>query len=124
MSRAETDAAILQARELFAGLGDLSIRKMFGGAGIYAGPTFFACIFEGEIYLRADEVFAQELSAEGSIPFVWLDPRSGKEIRMKYWRIPDSALDDPEQARQLARRGLSLSQGSGRSRRLKRAPKS
>ena len=42
-------------RELFAGFGPVVVRRMFGGAGIYAEGTMFALVADGVIYLKADE---------------------------------------------------------------------
>ena len=119
MPNPETEAANRVSNELFAdlprlGLGALSIRHMFGGAGLYAGKLFFACIFKGEIYLRADEAFACELAAEGSIQFTWENPKTGRELQMHYWRIPEAALDSPDRALDLAARSLGLAAAAKR----------
>jgi hypothetical protein len=41
--------------ELFAEFGPVSVRRMFGGAGIWADSTMFALIVDDIIYLKADE---------------------------------------------------------------------
>ena len=50
----ELQAVSEHARELFAPLGEIRIKPMFGGAGIYLEDTFFALIYEYEIYIKAD----------------------------------------------------------------------
>jgi len=65
--------------ELFAGLGPVRIRRMFGGAGVYAGETMFALIDDEVIYLKTDEALRAELQAEGSAPWVYSRaPGSGR----------------------------------------------
>jgi len=98
------DATIEQARELFADLGPVSVRKMFGGAGLYHDGTIFCLIAFEEIFLKAKGDFAAELKALGSSPFVY--EGKGKPVSMSYWRLPDSALDDPDEAVALARKAL------------------
>ncbi len=41
-------------RELFADFGAVQIRRMFGGAGLYAEGVMFALVTGGLIYLKAD----------------------------------------------------------------------
>jgi len=98
------DATIDQARELLGDLGPITVRKMFGGAGLYLDGTIFCLIAEGEIFLKATGAFAEEMEALGSSPFVY--DGKGKPVAMAYWRLPDSALDDPDEAVALARRAL------------------
>ncbi len=102
------DATIEQARELFHDLGPLSVRKMFGGAGLYLDGTIFSLIAFEEIFLKAKGDFAAELEAEGSSPFVY----EGKEkpVTMSYWRLPDSALDDADEAVVWARKAIAALQ--------------
>ena len=99
------DATIAQARELFHDLGPVTVRKMFGGAGLYHEGTIFSLIAFEEIFLKASGDFAAELEAEGSSPFVY--EGKGKPVTMSYWRLPESALDDPEEAVTWARRALA-----------------
>ncbi len=99
------DATIEQARELFHDLGPITIRKMFGGAGLYHEGTIFCLIAFEEIFLKAKGDFAAELEAEGSAPFVY--EGKDKPVTMSYRQLPDSALDDPDEAVSWARRALA-----------------
>lgn len=92
-------------RDLFADVGPIQIRRMFGGAGVYLGDAMFALIYEdGLIYLRGDEALGSVLEAEGSERWVY-DGKS-KPVAMPYWRLPESAMDDPDEALAWARRAL------------------
>lgn len=93
-----SDGDIAFAMDLFADLGDVSYRKMFGGLGLYIEGTIFALVSsDGAIYLKATGDFADELKGEGASQF----------HSMPYWALPDAALEDPEMALSLARRGVS-----------------
>ena len=94
-------------RDLLSGLGPLEMKRMFGGIGVYAGGPIFALIIEDVLYLKSDVVLAAELEAEGSAPFSYL--KAGEEVVMTgYWRVPESALDDPDEALDWARRAIGV----------------
>lgn len=98
-------------RELFAGLGVIQIKRMFGGAGGYADGVMFLLIADDTIYLKTDASLKAELREEGSGPFVWAPqngPRAGEQVEMSYWRLPDSALDDPDEAARWGRKALVI----------------
>jgi DNA transformation protein len=98
-------------RELFAGMGPVQVKRMFGGAGGYAQGLMFLLIADDAIYLKADQALAGELRAEGSGPFVWSPdsgPRKGEHVPLGYWQLPDAALDDPDEAVRWGRKALSV----------------
>ena len=98
------DQTIDQAKDLFAELGSVSHRKMFGGAGIYAEGVMFALVLADEIMIKATGSLAEDLEAQGSTAFVY--EAKGKSSKMSYWRLPETAFDDPEETLNLARRAL------------------
>ena len=79
---------------------------MFGGAGIYADGVMFALIDDETIFIKADDALKAELERQGSV--AWTYSRDGREHEMGYWRLPESALDDPEEATALGRRALAV----------------
>lgn len=93
----DLDAGIATALDIFADLGPLRSRKMFGGAGIYAEGRMFALIADGAIFLKADAVDAARFDEAGCTPFIF-EPKDGKPIAMSYRRMPDTALDDADEA--------------------------
>ncbi len=102
---AETRAWVL---ELFEGLGDVSARAMFGGLGIYCRGQIFA-LYSGQqerLFLKASSQLAERLAAEGAEPFEHMR-KSGKMARLPYWTLPDTALDDPDEACDWARAALA-----------------
>lgn len=102
---AVTDAQIAFVRDLFCDIPDLTIRKMFGGLGIYSDGTIFALIGPGDaIMVKAKGRLAEDLAAEGAAQFRTYE---GKTVNMPYWTLPDAALDDPQEACAWARRSLT-----------------
>jgi DNA transformation protein and related proteins len=95
-----------EIRELFSAFGPVSVRRMFGGAGLYAEDVMFALQLGGEIFLKADEETIPVLQAEGSEPFVYR--AKGRRVVMSFWRLPDRLLDDPEDLANFARAALKV----------------
>lgn len=92
-------------RDLFAGIGPVAIRKMFGGKGIYKDGRIFALEAYGEVLLKADTVSAPDFAAAGCRQWVY-EGKKGKPVGMPYWSIPDSAVDDPDEMTVWARKAI------------------
>ena len=94
-------------REHFAALGLLEIKRMFGGAGVYAYGLIFALLDDETVWLKTDEVNAPLLEAAGSRQFTY-PTKVGGTMSMAYWSLPESALDDPEEAVGWARQSIDV----------------
>jgi DNA transformation protein and related proteins len=100
-------------RDLFAPFGPVTVRRMFGGAGIYREGLMFALVFDGAIFLKVDEASIPDFEREGSRPFVYTRAKSpGKVGRasLSYWRLPERLYDDPEELAVWAERALAIAQ--------------
>lgn len=82
-------------REIFSGLGEVSIRKMFGGKGVYYDGLIVAVEVSDEILLKSDNVSAPDFEAAGAKR--WAYDGKGKPVNMPYWSIPESAVDEPDE---------------------------
>jgi len=98
------DAASVQ--EIFAAFGEVRCRRMFGGLGVYSEGVMFALVARGDLYLKADPAFARSLEDRGARPFVY--EASGKSVNLGYWSLPEAALDNQEDAADLARAALRV----------------
>lgn len=92
-------------REHFTALGPLEIKRMFGGAAVYANGRIFALLDDGVVWLKADETNAPLLAGAGARRFSY-PTRDGKQMAMAYWSLPESALDDPDEAVAWARQSI------------------
>lgn len=81
--------------DLFEPFGPVSIRRMFGGAGIYHQGEIIAVVVDGEVCLKADATNAPEFEAAGSTQ--WTYAGKNKPVKMPYWHLPEAALDDPDE---------------------------
>lgn len=104
---AVSEEEIAHALDLFGALGDLTTRKMFGGLAIYHRGTIFALLMsDGRTLLKGQGDMQGQFDDQGMER--WTYTRPGKKpTAMPYWALPDSALDDPEEAVTLARSALS-----------------
>jgi len=93
-------------RDIFRSLGPVHIRRMFGGQGIYQGELMFALVASGELYLKVDDESIGFFRDLGSRPFAY-ETRDGRRSVMSYWLMPESALDDPDEAAALAAMALA-----------------
>jgi DNA transformation protein len=111
MSEAAADLAF--AEDLFSGLGHVQARRMFGGAGLYAGGVMFALVDEARIYLKTDDALQADLTAAGAVAWIYTEPRgtnAGVPVETSYWSLPEAALDDPDEACAWARRALAVAE--------------
>jgi len=93
-------------QDLFAEVGPIRIKRMFGGAGIYLDDACFAIVLGGEeIMMRGDAEIGPKYEADGGTQWIYENERRGA-VAMPYWRLPDSAQDDPEEAANWARLSL------------------
>jgi DNA transformation protein len=95
-------------RDLFAGIPRLAVRRMFGGQGIFAADLMFAISIDDVIYIKTDAAMKEELAALGSSPFVYALRKTPGERETGYWRLPESALDDPDEASAWGKRALAV----------------
>ena len=83
-------------QELFAGLGEVTVKRLFSGKGIYHQGLIVGAAMDGEILLKADAETEPAFAAAGATQWVYQYP-DGRIIKMPYWTMPADALDDPEQ---------------------------
>jgi len=99
-------------QELFSVFGMVVVRRMFGGAGIYASGTMFGLVADGVIYLKADERNAPAFERENLPPFTY-ETKDGKRGVMSYRRMPERLYDDPDELATWARAALAAAQRTG-----------
>jgi DNA transformation protein len=100
-------------RELFAGFGPVSVRRMFGGAGIWSDGLMFAIEVDGILYLRVDEASLADFEREGSKPFVYPRAKTPGKIgrpSRAFWRLPERLYDDPDELAVWANRALAIAE--------------
>ena len=83
--------------ELMEALGGVSIRRMFGGRGVFKDGLMFALLSSrGVFYLKADEKTVPDFEREGCEQFA-PHMRQGRKATMPYWRAPERLFDEPDE---------------------------
>ena len=96
------DAEALKA--LFQPFGSVTVKRMFGGSGIYAEGLCFAIESGGEVFLKTDSLSRADFSAADSVPFTYV--AKGKSRPTSYWSLPTVAHEDGDELRRWATMGL------------------
>lgn len=106
-----SDSFIALLQDQLRGMGPVSVRRLFGGAGLYAAGTMFALVSDETLYLKADETMRADFEAEGMQPFSYAT-KDGRNALMSYWRAPERLFDDPDEMLAWATRALAAAKRS------------
>ncbi len=111
---------IEHAREIFAPFGDIRVRKMFGGAGVYCDELFFALLDDDMVYLKVDDETRNEFQRRGLNPFSF-EMKDGTRAEMTgYFAAPDEIFDDEDELRRWTTLALDA---ASRAAKFKKKPK-
>jgi len=109
--------------DLFAGLGPVVARAMFGGFGFYVGPAMFAIgdAEEWQVWLKVDDATRARFEEAGGVPFTYVS-KGGRTTTMSFVTPPDAALEDGEAMLPWARLALEAAERAAAQRSAKRRP--
>ena len=96
-------------RDLFTSFGGVTIRSMFGGAGIFRDDLMFGLIIDDQIYLKVDDHNRADFEAVGQGPFQF-ERKDGRTMAMSYYLIPDSLYDDSDELAEWAEKSFAAAQ--------------
>jgi DNA transformation protein len=108
--------------EQLAGLGPVSIRRMFSGAGVFADGVMFALVADDTLYFKADETTRADFDAEGMGAFTYAT-KGGRNTLVSYWRAPERLFDEPDEMLAWARKALAAARRAGAKKSSKAAGK-
>lgn len=108
----------LEIAERITGLGPITVRRFFNGAGLVADDVQFAFVINGSLYLKVDDEFRAAFEAMGAKPFVYEGKRKPVTIS-SYYETPEDVIYDEDELRRWAVRSHRAAAAS----RLRRQPK-
>jgi len=111
---AVSDEFIEYVVDQLAGWGEVSARKMFGGAGLYCDGVMFGLIADDIAYLKVDDSNREDFIKAGSSAFNPY-PEKVKSAVMSYYEIPADILEDAEHLGKWAERALIVARKRKRS---------
>lgn len=88
------------------GLEDVTVRKMFGGAGLYKDGVIFGLVAEATMYLKVDEEnrgYFEEMGMNAFQPF------ADRPMKMPYYEVPPEVLEDPDELAIWSMRSVEVS---------------
>ncbi|SDR22191.1 TfoX/Sxy family protein [Pseudoxanthomonas sp. CF125] len=88
-------------RDLFSELGPVTLRKMFGGQGLYHDGLIIGLVIGDELFLKTDAATVEAFEQAGGHPFVYQG--KGKPVTMSYWLPPAEAMESSQAMRPWAR---------------------
>ena len=100
-------------KDQLGGLGHITARRMFSGAGLYCDGVIFALILRDTLYFRVDDGNRRAYEAEGLAPFTYT--ARGRTVRVgAYWQVPERLLDEPDEMLDWARGALHAGRRAAR----------
>ena len=87
--------------DLFEAFGPVTVRRMFGGHGVFRDGLMFALVVDDALYLKADEQSRTTFESCGLPRFEYA--RKGKRVSLSYYLAPGDALEDPPTLAEWAR---------------------
>ncbi len=91
--------------ELLEPLGGVSLRRMFGGAGLFCHGVMFGLIAGERLYLKSGDGNRADFEDAGCGPFTYAT-KNGEQGIMSYYEAPDSLFDEPDEMLDWARKAL------------------
>jgi DNA transformation protein len=88
--------------------GEVSARRMFGGAGLYCDGTMFGLIADDVAYLKVDDSNRDDFIRAGSSPFNPYPEKAKETTVMSYYEIPVDILEDRDRLAVWAERSLAV----------------
>lgn len=77
-----------------APFGPITIRRMFGGAGIFRDSLMFGLIADETLYLKVNDSNRADFERMGMRPFTYM--RKSKPASLGYYEVPADILEDPQ----------------------------
>jgi DNA transformation protein len=99
--------------ELLRPLGPVSMRRMFGGVGVFYGAVMFGLIADDELFFKVGDANRGDYEAAGQEVFTY-ETSNGTHSLGSYWSCPPELLDDPDAFRQWARKAVDAALAAAR----------
>ena len=90
--------------ELLEPFGEVTVRRMFGGYGVYRQGLMFGIVSDNTLYLKADDHNRAAFEANGLAMFGYT--KQGKRIKVSYYEAPAEVLEDPQEMQHWAQLGF------------------
>jgi DNA transformation protein len=93
-------------REQLAPLGRITMRRMFGKAGVFCDGVMLGMVTDNTLYFRVDELNRETFKEAASSPPLNYR-KKGETIDLAFWRVPERLMDEPDELLEWARAALA-----------------
>lgn len=80
--------------EMFQSLGPVTIKRMFGGKGVYIDGMIVAVELRNGMMLKGDDEAGALYEPAGGEQWIYQHRKTGNDVKMPYWTVPEDAYDD------------------------------
>jgi len=98
--------------DLFSEFGPITLKRFFGGEGIYAGEIMIGAVFDDILYFTTDPETRKAFLAETCKPFTFEKRSTGEIVKTHWYAMPERLYDEPEELAQWARIALNVAANS------------
>jgi DNA transformation protein and related proteins len=95
--------------DLLAPLGEIVVKRMFGGFGIYKDGIMFGLVAFERFFLKVDTETLPQFEQSGCEPFVY-EKSDGKTMKMSYYEPPEEAFSSSLRMKKWALLGWQAAQ--------------
>jgi DNA transformation protein len=106
-----------ELHEVFERFGRVSLRRMFGGHGLFHDGRMFGLVSGDRLYLKTDSQSVTFFETRQLPPFEYM--RQGKATRLSYYEAPPEVFEDRDEAAVWARRAWEAALRAGSPKRVK-----
>ncbi|WP_165390974.1 TfoX/Sxy family protein [Pseudoduganella lutea] len=101
--------------EYFASVGQVSIRPVFGGKGIYLHGKIIGFQRKDELLVKGDKKNAAKIEKAGGTRMFYRSRKGHRQkVYLPYWSVPKSAYDDAEEMARWVKIGVEASKRSSK----------
>jgi len=87
-------------KEAFREFGPITVRKMFGGYGVFFQGLMIGLVADDMLYLKVDKRSVASFTDRGLPQFEY--PKGDKRVAMSYYLAPEEALEDSAEMQEWA----------------------
>lgn len=91
-------------KDQLAELGDIEVKKMFGGHGFFKAGVMFAMVGNDVFRLKVDSSNQQDYISKGMEPY----HSNTKKKGMPYWEVPADVLEDKSELTIWANKSIEI----------------
>lgn len=81
--------------DLLSPYGEIKVKPMFGGYGVYKDGIIVAIIADDELYFKVDHTNQQQYENYNSEAFSYKN--KNKIVKMSYWKLPLEIIENEEE---------------------------